>query len=135
MSASLFVIMAVGQTYIIITAGIDLSVGSVLVLSSVVGVLVMRTMGGIDGGWTAAIAGIVVGMGGGLTVGLVNGFLIAKTHIPALIVTLGTLGIALGAGSCWPKASISLRFRQSIRNRSGSGRFSACRSSSSSPSP
>ena len=56
-SASLFVIMAVGQTYIIITAGIDLSVGSVLVLSSVVGVLVMRTMGGIDGGWTAAIAG------------------------------------------------------------------------------
>jgi ribose transport system permease protein len=102
-SASLFVIMAVGQTYIIITAGIDLSVGSVLVLSSVVAVLVMRAMGGIDGGWIAAIAGIVVGIGAGLAVGLVNGLLIAKTRIPALIVTLGTLGIALGTAQLLSK--------------------------------
>ena len=42
-------------------------------------------------------------MGGGLTVGLVNGFLIAKTHIPALIVTLGTLGIALGTAQLLAK--------------------------------
>jgi ribose transport system permease protein len=102
-SASLFVIMAVGQTYIIITAGIDLSVGSVLVLSSVVAVLVMRAMGGIDGGWTAAVAGIVCGVGAGLAVGLLNGLLIAKSRVPALIVTLGTLGIALGTAQLLAK--------------------------------
>ncbi len=96
-SASLLAIMAVGQTYIIITAGIDLSVGSVLVFASVAGVLVMRAMGGTEGGWGAAIAGCVVGIIAGLAWGLVNGLLIAKTRIPALIVTLGTLGMALGA--------------------------------------
>lgn len=95
-AASLLAIMAVGQTYIIITAGIDLSVGSVLVFSSVTATLVMRAMGGTGGGWGAAIAGILVGIASGIVWGLLNGLLIAKTRIPALIVTLGTLGMALG---------------------------------------
>lgn len=96
-AASLLAIMAVGQTFIIITAGIDLSVGSVLVFSSVAGVLVMRALGGTGGGWGAALAGVAVGILAGILWGLLNGLLVAKTRIPALIVTLGTLGMALGS--------------------------------------
>ncbi|MDQ1629065.1 MAG: ribose transport system permease protein [Actinomycetota bacterium] len=96
-AASVLAVMATGQTYIIITAGIDLSVGSVLVFSSVVAVLTMRELGGISGGWGAALAGVAVGILAGVLWGLLNGLLIAKTKIPALIVTLGTLGMALGS--------------------------------------
>jgi ribose transport system permease protein len=93
--ASSLLIIAVGMTFVIITSGIDLSVGSVLVFSQVVGALVMREMGGE--GLAAILVGLVSAVLSGLAWGLVNGFLIAKTRIPALIVTLGTLGMAQGA--------------------------------------
>ncbi|MGH2654058.1 MAG: ABC transporter permease [Actinomycetota bacterium] len=93
--ASGLLIISVGMTFVIITAGIDLSVGSVLVFSSVVGALVMRAMGGE--GLTAILVGLVSTLAAGLAWGLVNGTLIAKARIPPLIVTLGTLGMALGS--------------------------------------
>jgi ribose transport system permease protein len=93
--ASGLLIIAVGMTFVIITAGIDLSVGSVLVFSGVVSAIVMRGMG------SQGLDAILVGMGSalvaGLAWGLINGLLVAKTRIPALIVTLGTLGMAQGA--------------------------------------
>jgi ribose transport system permease protein len=95
-SSSGLLVMAVAMTYVILTAGIDLSIGSVLVLSGVVAVRVMESIG--DGqGWGVALAGIGVALLTGLAVGLLNGFLIAKARIPAFIVTLGTLGAALGS--------------------------------------
>lgn len=93
--ASGLLIISVGMTFVIITAGIDLSVGSVLVFASVVGAKVMQAMGGE--GLTAILVGLACTLAAGLAWGLVNGLLIAKARIPPLIVTLGTLGMALGS--------------------------------------
>jgi ribose transport system permease protein len=93
--ASSLLIIAVGMTFVIITSGIDLSVGSVLVFSQVVAALVMREMGAE--GMDVILVGLGSSLLGGVAWGLFNGFLIAKTRIPALIVTLGTLGMAQGA--------------------------------------
>jgi ribose transport system permease protein len=92
--ASSLLIIAVGMTFVIITSGIDLSVGSVLVFSQVVASLLMRQMGAE--GMDVILAGLGASLLAGVAWGLLNGFLIAKTRIPALIVTLGTLGMAQG---------------------------------------
>lgn len=91
---SLLLIEAVGATYVIATAGIDLSVGGVLVISGVASVKVMTALGGQ--GWGAALAGLACALAVGLIFGLVNGLLVAKARIPALIATLGTFGISMG---------------------------------------
>jgi ribose transport system permease protein len=93
--ASSLLIIAVGMTFVIITSGIDLSVGSVLVFSQVVAALLMREMGAE--GMDVILAGLASSLLAGVAWGLLNGFLIAKARIPALIVTLGTLGMAQGA--------------------------------------
>ncbi|MFT4220955.1 MAG: ABC transporter permease [Microbacterium sp.] len=93
-NASILAVLGIGMTYVIITSGIDLSIGSVLVFSGVVSAIVMREMGGQ--GWGVAAVGIVVAVASGIAWGLLNGFLIAKGKIPPLIVTLGTFGMALG---------------------------------------
>jgi ribose transport system permease protein len=93
--ASSLLIIAVGMTFVIITSGIDLSVGSVLVFSQVVASLLMREMGAE--GMVVIVAGLASALLAGVAWGLFNGVLIAKTRIPALIVTLGTLGMAQGA--------------------------------------
>ncbi|MDZ5144773.1 hypothetical protein N4G39_09430, partial [Microbacterium testaceum] len=67
-NASILAVLAVGMTYVIITAGIDLSVGSVLVFSGVVSALAMRAMGGE--GWGVATVGIIVAVLSGVCWGL-----------------------------------------------------------------
>lgn len=93
-NASILAVLGVGMTFIIITSGIDLSIGSVLVFSGVVSAMTMRALGGE--GWGVAAIGIVVAILAGIGWGLLNGLLIAKGKIPPLIVTLGSLGMALG---------------------------------------
>jgi ribose transport system permease protein len=93
--ASVLLIMATGMTYVIVTAGIDLSVGSVLVFSGVVAAKLMNSVGG--NGTGVLVLGLVTAVAAGLAWGAINGFLVAKANIPAFIVTLGTFGIALGA--------------------------------------
>jgi ribose transport system permease protein len=93
--AAVLLVLATGMTYVIITAGIDLSVGAVLVFSGVVSAKAMNAAGGDN--WGVIILGLVVALAAGLAWGLINGFLIAKAKIPAFVVTLGTLGMALGA--------------------------------------
>lgn len=94
-SVSILAILGVGTTFIIVTGGIDLSMGSVLVFSGVVASKVMESLG--DGqGWGVAIAGILAALTSGLMWGLLNGFLVSKAKVPAMIVTLGTFGAALG---------------------------------------
>jgi ribose transport system permease protein len=93
-NAAILLVIAVGMTFVIITAGIDLSVGSVLVFS---GVVAAKAMNGMDGnGWDVIIVGLVVSLAAGLGWGVLNGLLITKARVPPLIVTLGTLGMALG---------------------------------------
>lgn len=83
-------VMAVGVTLVIITGGIDLSVGSVAALSGVIGVLLMAEYG-FDP-LTGIIGGIVVGA----LAGLVNGLLVAVVGLPPFIATLGMLSVARG---------------------------------------
>jgi ribose transport system permease protein len=93
-NVSILSILAMGMTFVIITAGIDLSVGAVLVFSGVVAAQAMEAMGGE--GWGTALLGLLVACASGLAWGIFNGVLIAKAKIPPLIVTLGSLGMALG---------------------------------------
>jgi ribose transport system permease protein len=100
-NASVALTLSVGMTFVIITAGIDLSVGSVLVFAGVISVKVMVALaGGTDAaasaGWVTIIIGILAGLGVGLGWGVLNGVLIARLNIPPLIVTLGSFGAALG---------------------------------------
>jgi ribose transport system permease protein len=102
--AAILLVLAVGQTFVIATAGIDLSVGSQLVFCSVAASKVMLALSGAQGstygttnaGWGVIAIGAVVAVLAGAGWGAVNGLLIAVARIPALIVTLGTMGMALG---------------------------------------
>jgi ribose transport system permease protein len=92
--AAVLLVLAVGSTFVIITAGIDLSVGSVLVFSGVVSAKLMEAVGGESTG--VILLGLVAALGSGFAWGLFNGVVIAKLKVPALIVTLGSFGAALG---------------------------------------
>jgi len=97
-TAAPILLMALGQTFVIITAGIDLSVGWTMGLGSVTSALVMRGL--YDGGMNelAAVAiGMLVGVAICIIPGLINGFLIARVNVPAFIATLGMFNIVRGA--------------------------------------
>jgi ribose transport system permease protein len=99
--ASVFLTLSVGMTYVIITAGIDLSVGSVLVFSGVIALKVMVALAGSsnaagNAGWGIILVGIAAGLAVGLGWGVLNGVLIAMLDLPPLIVTLGSFGAAIG---------------------------------------
>jgi ribose transport system permease protein len=91
---AVWAVLGVGMTFVIITSGIDLSIGSVLVFSSVVAAKLMEAIGG--DGWGVTFIGILAALVSGAAWGVLNGFLIAKAKIPPLIVTLGSLSVALG---------------------------------------
>jgi len=93
--AAVLLILATGLAYVVITAGIDLSVGAVLVFSGVVSAKLMNSMGG--SGWGVLLAGLAAALAAGCAWGVLNGFLVTKGRIPSFIVTLGTLGMALGS--------------------------------------
>jgi ribose transport system permease protein len=93
--AAVLLVLATGMTYVIVTAGIDLSIGGVLVFSGVVAARAMNGAGGNN--WGVITLGLVVALAAGLAWGVINGFLVSKGRIPPLIVTLGTLGMSLGA--------------------------------------
>ena len=83
-------VIAIGMTLVIITAGIDLSVGSVAALSGVVGVVLM-----VNAGWPVVLA-ILGGILAGAICGLVNGLLISVAGLNPFIATLGMLSVARG---------------------------------------
>ncbi|TXT37862.1 MAG: inner-membrane translocator [Comamonadaceae bacterium] len=80
--------IAIGQTLVILTAGIDLSCGMIMALGSIV-----MTKMAADYGLSAPVA-ITLGIGATALFGLVNGLLVTKAKLPPFIVTLGTLNIA-----------------------------------------
>lgn len=89
--ASALGIMAVAQTFLIISGGFDLSVGSVVALTGVVIGVLFQNGTGLDIWLSAAI-----GLSMGLLVGVVNGIVVVGLRINALITTLGTLSIFSG---------------------------------------
>jgi len=90
-------LLAIGELFIIIMAHIDLSVGSVLAISGIVGSIVMRSLysSGFDPIFSTLI-GFLTGLGIGLLCGFINGLLISRIRVPSFVVTLGMLGIARG---------------------------------------
>jgi len=84
-----YLIMAVGETFVILTAGIDLSVGAVLVLGGVVADLYCIHHGGASASWGAIAVGSVLGLVTGAGCGAVQGIGVTKLKVPPLIVTLG----------------------------------------------
>src|SRR5579859_3087841 len=95
-NAAIYLVLGVGMTYVIITAGIDLSVGSVLVLSGVLAAEYVVHHGGYRAGWPAIGVAIAISLATGTAWGALQGVLVAKAKVPPLIVTLGGLGAALG---------------------------------------
>lgn len=81
-------VIAVGMTYVIACAEIDLSVGSVAGLSSVSCAMAISSWG--------LVPGVLAGLAVGLVVGTINGGLVSLLGIPSFLVTLGMLGIAAG---------------------------------------
>ena len=92
------VLLGLGQTFVIISAGIDLSVGWVMSLGSVLSALAIRDSYNLGAPvWLAVIFGFLAGALGGAFVGFFNGVIIAKLKVPAFIVTLGSSFIVRGA--------------------------------------
>lgn len=81
-------LVALGQTFAIISGGIDLSVGQVSALTGVTAALVMKAVG--------VPCGILVGLSVAVLFGLINGLLVAKARLHPFIVTLGMGGVARG---------------------------------------
>lgn len=93
--ASFFAIMAVGATIVIISGGIDLSVGSIYALAGVTTAMVLRSAGPLDP-VTALALGLTVSVGIGLACGAINGALVVGLGVHPFIITLGTMWIVRG---------------------------------------
>ena len=94
---AIYAIIAIGMTMVIITAGIDLSVGSLVALASVAGALAIRDWGGgTEAGAGIMILGMVVGIGVAALAGAFNGFMVTAFRIPSFIVSLAMMSMASG---------------------------------------
>lgn len=97
--AALYMVLAVGMTFVISAKGIDLSIGSILVLSGIVMSAAIKDFG------MSAEVGILLSLLTGAILGTVNGILITRLHLPDFVVTLGTdlifrgLALVYGAGA------------------------------------
>lgn len=96
--ASINGILAIGMTFVILTRGIDLSVGSVVALAGVVSASLATTSStaAVAGGPYAAPLALAAGLGVGVLAGLVNGVIVARFAVPAFVATLGMLSAARG---------------------------------------
>lgn len=89
-SSTIIAIVAIGQTFVILIAGIDLSVGAVLALSSVLCVVFTTQLG------MPVALGALLSLGVGALVGLINGLNVTVVRIPALIATLAMMSVTRG---------------------------------------
>ena len=106
-SAVLF-IMAAGTTVVLISGGLDLSIGSILALASVVtGSLLLAEQ--------PVVLAVLAGLGIGAICGLLNGLIVVKTGIPTLIATLGTALIFRGFGNMIGAGKDMSRFPESFK--------------------
>jgi ribose transport system permease protein len=82
-------IMGVAMTFVISAAEIDLSIGSIVALSSLTSAMALQSGFGIAGA-------VVAGVGSGIVIGLINGLLVTKVFIPSFLVTMAMMGITKG---------------------------------------
>ncbi len=84
-------ILAIGMTYVVLTGGIDLSVGALLAFSGMVCAWLAT-----GGGYSAVVA-VAAGLGAGAALGAISGVLVARMAVPSFVATLGMLSAARGA--------------------------------------
>jgi rhamnose transport system permease protein len=96
LNASIFAILAAGQTLVIITRNVDLSVGSVLGLSAFLAGDLLSSHAGMP-----LVLVFLLGIALGAGCGLLNGVLVTWGQVPALVVTLGTLYVFRGLAFLW----------------------------------
>ena len=89
-SSTIIAVVAIGQAFVILVAGIDLSVGAVLALSSVLGV-VLATQTGLP-----VIVAALLALAAGAGIGLLNGVAVTRLRVPALIATLAMMSVTRG---------------------------------------
>ncbi|GIL12416.1 MAG: ABC transporter permease [Chloroflexi bacterium] len=89
LQAAVMALIAAGETFVIISGGIDLSVGSIFAFSAMVAGVATRDGLGLGGA-------IIFGLGAGALLGLINGIGVARLGLPAFIVTLGMMSVARG---------------------------------------
>jgi ribose transport system permease protein len=109
-------LLGLGQTFVIITAGIDLSVGWVMSLASVLSALAIRAS--FNAGMPllpAVVAGFLAAVLGAGAVGFFNGAIIAKLKVPAFIVTLGSSFIVRGLSLEWSENTTVIGLPAGIR--------------------
>jgi ribose transport system permease protein len=99
--------LSIGMTMIILSGGIDLSVGSVLALSGAIAAGLLKN-GIVLSHWNVALqftvlGAIVAGIAVGLAAGWVNGFVITRLKVPPFVATLGMLSIARGLTQLWTR--------------------------------
>jgi ribose transport system permease protein len=100
MQVSINTILAVGMTFVILTGGIDLSVGATVALASVVLAIVHKSLDASR--WESlyfivvCLFPMILALLTGVAVGLVNGVMVSRYHVPAFIMTLGMMSIARG---------------------------------------
>jgi ribose transport system permease protein len=94
LDAALTIVLATGAAYVVITGNLDLSIGSVLVFAGVVSAKAMEAVGGQ--GWAPALLGLAVAVGCGAGWGVLNGLLVTRARLNSIIVTLASMGSALG---------------------------------------
>ncbi len=107
--ATIIAIIAVGMTFVIITGGIDLSVGSVLAFAGVVMASALHSGGPLP-------VALLVGLGVGLLCGSVNGLLITIGRLPPFIATLGMMSVARGAALMYTEGRPISGFPESFRS-------------------
>lgn len=96
-TATVVAVLAIGQTFVIVTGGIDLSVGAVMACSAVIGGVVMREQAASGSDPNLAIfLGLLTTLAIGILAGFLNGIVITKLRITPFIVTLGMLSVASG---------------------------------------
>ncbi|MFZ5517576.1 MAG: ABC transporter permease [Candidatus Zhuqueibacterota bacterium] len=115
---SVMAIVGVGMTFVILSAGIDLSVGSIVALTGIIISYFVQELG------APVYLSVIIGLMSSLAVGLLNGFFIAKIKIPFFIVTLATM--VIGRGLCFiitggfPISELGEQFQQVGRGYFGS---------------
>ncbi|NUT46453.1 MAG: ABC transporter permease [Saccharothrix sp.] len=100
LNASIIALLAIGQTLLVITRNIDLSVGSVMGLTAFLSGQLFLADGDLP-----VVLVLVAGMALGAVCGAVNGALVAVAKVPALVVTLGTLYVFRGLDYGWASAT------------------------------
>jgi ribose transport system permease protein len=114
-NTSFFAIMAIGATFVIITGGIDLSVGSIYCLAAVCGAMVLNYFGprgagaGASAVWVVPMA-MVVCLGVGTVCGLLNGVGVVWLRVHPFVITLGTMAIYRGVAFVMTKAQAFTHF-------------------------